>query len=152
MLYYYKRPGDWFWRSLDIASIEAAARGHRVGGDWRYRVEGDSTNRTLAELIDMERLARERISHTPSDPSFTAPDATWGYITVALCFAALTFLMVVPSQQPQSGGKFLLTGMVLIWMSYGIQKISAARAWKRCHRPHPKPNQSLEPTAGRRDD
>jgi len=152
MIYYYKRPGDWFWRRLDAASVEAAARGLRVGGDWRYRVEGDSTNRTLAELIDMERLAHERVSHTHSDPSFTAPDATWGYISVALCCAALALIIIVPSQHSHSSGKFGEAGMVLIWMSYAIQKISVAKAWKRRHQPRQRPNQSLQPTAGRSDD
>jgi hypothetical protein len=84
----------------------------------------------------MERVAHEHASHTPPlDPSFTAPDATWGYITVALCSAALAFLILVPSQQPHSGSKFWLSGVVLIWMSPDVQKISAAKAWKRRHRP-----------------
>jgi hypothetical protein len=153
MLYYYKRPGDWLWRHLETNSIEAAALGHRAGNEWRYRIEGDSTNRSLTQLIEMERVAREHESHTPPvDPSFTSPDATWGYITVALCCAALAFLILVPSQQPHSSGKFWLSGMVLIWMSYGVQKISAAKAWKRRHQPHERPNQSLQPTAGRSDE
>ena len=149
MLYYYKRPDDWLWRELHTDSIAAAARGHRAGLDWRYRVEGDSSNRTLAELMEMERVARERASHAqPVDPSFTAPDATWGYITIVLCWAALAFIIIVPSQQPHSGSKFWLSGMVLVWMSYGVHLISAAKAWKRRHRPHEGPNQTLQPTAG----
>jgi hypothetical protein len=150
MLYYYKRPGDWLWRQLDTDSIAAAARGHRVGTDWRYRVEGDSTNRTLAELIEMEQLAGERASHTPADPSFVAPDGTWGYITVALCTAALALLAVIPAQSGHSSDKLILVALALIWISYGVQQISAANAWKRRHPPYKGPNQTLQPTAGRR--
>jgi hypothetical protein len=151
MRYYYKRPGDWLWRQLDTDSIEAAVRGHRAGLDWRYRVEGDSTNHTLGELIEMERVAGEHERHTTAvDPSFTAPDATWGYITIVLCCAALAFLIIVPSQQPHSGTKLWLSGMVLVWMSYGVHLITAAKAWKRRHPPH-RPNQTLERTGSRRD-
>jgi hypothetical protein len=135
MLYYYKRPGDWFWRQLDTDSIAAAVRGHRVGADWRYRVEGDSTNRTLAELIEMEQLADEHASHTPADRSFTAPDGTWGYITVTLCIAALVLLIVIPAQSGHSSDKLMLVAFVLIWMSYGVRQISRANAWKRQHPP-----------------
>jgi hypothetical protein len=139
MLYYYKRPGDWLWRQLHTDSITAAARGYRVGSDWRYRVEGDSTDRTLAELIEMERVAREGASHTPpDDPSFVAPDGTWGYITVALCIAALALLAVIPAQSGHSSDKLMLVAFTLIWMSYGVGKISAAKAWKRRHPPHQK--------------
>ena len=153
MLYYYKRPGDSLWRQLNTDSIEAAARGHRAGVDWRYRLEGDPTNRTLAELIQMERVAREHESHTsPVDPSFTAPEATWGYITVMLCCAALAFLAIVPAQPGHSSGKVTMAAFVLIWMSYGVHLISAARTWKRRHPPHQKPNQSLQPTVGRSND
>jgi hypothetical protein len=137
-LYHYKRPGDWFWRQIDTESIAATARTYGLGNDWRYRVEGDSTNRTLAELVEMERLDKEHSDHAPVEPSFTAPDGRWGYITVVLCCAALTLILLVPSQQPHSSGKFYLSGAVLIWMSHGIRQISAARAWKRRHLPRRK--------------
>ncbi len=139
MLYYYKRPGDWVWRQLNTDSITAAAHGHRVGSDWRYRVEGDSTDRSLAELIEMERVARERVSHTrPTDSSLIAPDGTWGYITVMLCITALALLAVVPAQSGHSSDKLILVAFALIGMSYGVRKISAAKAWKRRHPPHQK--------------
>ena len=124
MLYYYKRPGDWLWRQLDIDSIAAAARGHRVGADWRYRVEGDSTSRTLAELLEMEQLAREAASHTPADPSFVAPDGIWGYITVALCIAALALLALIPAQSGHSSDKLILVAFALIWMSYEFSELA----------------------------
>jgi hypothetical protein len=147
MVYYYKRPGDWLWRRLNTSSIAGAARGHRVGSDWRYRVEGDSTEHTLAELIEIERIATQHASSTPSDPSLLAPDATWGYITVALCCAALALLVIIPAQTGHSGGKLTLAGFIFIGMSYGVRQISSAKAWKRRHLPHRRPNQALQPTA-----
>src|SRR5262249_23475794 len=76
MRYHYKRPGDWLWKSLDTPSIAKSAAGHRLGPDWRYRIEGDSTDRTLAELIEMDRITHDRADSTPTDPSLLGPDAT----------------------------------------------------------------------------
>jgi hypothetical protein len=100
----------------------------------------------------MERLAHEGASHAPADLSFVAPDGTWGYITVALCIAALALLAVIPAQSGHSSDKLMLVAFALIWMSYGVQQISAANAWKRRHPREKGPNQTLQPTAGRRDD
>src|ERR1044071_103764 len=113
---HYKRPGDWLWRRLNTNSIETAARERRAGVDWRYRIEGDSTNRTLADLIEMERSVHERASSRTTGPSVIRPDAIWGYIELTLSSSLLAFALFVSGRaDADPHAKYSLTSAAVFW-------------------------------------
>ena len=73
-------------------------------------------------------------SDTDAKSEFLAPDGTWGIIVVIICTAILAFLVFVPTRVGGSpSSKLVLAGLTLIWMTSGIRRIAAARAWKKRH-------------------
>ena len=66
MSYYYKRPGDWLWRPHETSSLVEDVRAGRLSAGWRYRVEGDTEERTLSELLEAEQ-ARQARPLTPAE-------------------------------------------------------------------------------------
>ena len=149
MPYYYKRPGDWLWHPHDTSSLAEDVRCGRLSADWKYRVEGDPNEHSLAELLEAERARRNR-PLTPTEKQMLAPDGTWGLIVVVACLLLLLFVIVVPVREGASGsGKFYLAGFALVWMSWGIRLIHVSRAWKARHRP--RPNHAMERTSQTRD-
>ena len=135
MPYHYKRPGDWLWRPHDTSSLAEDVRCGRLRAEWRYRIDGDPHEHSLAELLDAER-ARQSRPLTPADEQMLAPDGTWGFIVVAGCAILLAVVVFVPSREGGSGsGKFYLGGFALMWMAWGVQQIRASRAWKAQHPP-----------------
>jgi hypothetical protein len=74
-------------------------------------------------------------SHSDAEAELLAPDGTWGTIVVVICTGILAFLVVVPVRAGESpSSKLLLAGLTLVWMSSGIRRIVAARAWNKRHR------------------
>ena len=137
MPYYYKRPGDWLWHPHDTSSLAEDVRCGRLSPDWRYRVEGDTEEHSLAELLEAER-AREDRPVTPGAEEAAAPDGTWGVIVVVACSLLLLFVIVMPAREGASAsGKLYPAGFALIGMSWGIRQIQASRAWKGRHRSRP---------------
>ena len=77
-------------------------------------------------------------SDSDAESEFLAPDSTWGTIVVIICTAILVFLVFVPTRVGGSpSSKLVLAGLTLIWMTSGIRRIAASRAWKKGHS-HPK--------------
>ena len=147
MSYYYKRPGDWLWKRHETGSLAEDVRRGVLRPDWRYRVDGDTGEHPLAELLEAER-ARQSRRLTAAEQEMTAPDGTWGFIVVFACTLLLLFVFFVPSREETSGsGKFYLAGLALVWMGWGVQQIRAARAWRAHHRQ--RPNHAMERTADR---
>ena len=73
-------------------------------------------------------------SDTDAESEFLAPDGPWGTIVVIICTAILAFLVFVPTRVGGSpSGKLVLAGLTVIWMTSGIRRIVAARAWKKRH-------------------
>jgi hypothetical protein len=71
-------------------------------------------------------------SDTDAESEFLAPDGTWGTIVVIICTGVLAFLVFVPTRVGGSpSSKLVLAGLTLIWMTSGIRRIVAARAWKK---------------------
>src|SRR5436309_2895045 len=60
MPYYYKRPQDWLWHRHETSSLAEDVASGRLRPDWRYRVEGDPQERSLAELLGAERAHQSR--------------------------------------------------------------------------------------------
>jgi hypothetical protein len=147
MPYYYKRPGDWLWKPHETDSLAEDFRSGRLHADWRYRVEGDAEEHSLAELLEAER-ARQSRRLTPAEEEMTAPDGTWGTLVVVACSLVVLFVVFVPAREGASGSaKFSVAGFALIWMGWGIQQIRASRTWKAQHRQ--RPNRTMERTADR---
>ena len=72
---------------------------------------------------------------SPKETELLAPDGTWGIMVVVICVAILAFLFFVPSRAGASpSSKYYLAGFTLLWMSFGVRRIAAARAWKKRHR------------------
>ena len=146
MPYYYKRPDDWLWHPHETRSLADDVRCGRLRPEWRYRVEGDAEEHTLAELLEAERVRQSR-PLTRAQRESLAPDGTWGTIVVVACSLLLLFVIFVPARQGASGsGKFYLAGFALIGMSWGIRLIQASRKWKARHRS--RPNHAMERTSG----
>ena len=133
MLYYYKRPSDWLWISWETSSLEEDANDRRLKSGWRFRIDGDSEDYSLAELIEKER-ARQFTKILDSAEAFFSR-AGWqvGVTSVVLSLAYISILLFAPTQNGLSGLKFILIGTALVWLGSGIRKIKAARAWKRHH-------------------
>ena len=135
MPYYYKRPGDWLWKPHETESLAEDVRSGRLGPDWKYRIEGESEVRSLEELLEAERVRQSR-RLTPDEMCMLAPDATWGWIVVVGSALMLAVLLFVPLREGSTRAyKFYLAGLALIWMSSGIWRIRANKAWKSRHRP-----------------
>ena len=60
MPYYYKRPGDWLWKAHETDSLAEDLRSGKLHEAWRYRLEGDTKEHTLAELLEAERVRKSR--------------------------------------------------------------------------------------------
>jgi hypothetical protein len=133
VLYHYKRPDDWLWTPWETSSLEEDARSGNLHPDWRFRIDGDSQDYTLAELIEKERASKPVKAPDAAEAELLAPDGTWGVIIVVLSLAYISLLLFVPTQKGSSGLRFTLVGLALVWMGSGIRKIKAARAWKRHH-------------------
>jgi len=71
---------------------------------------------------------------SPEEAEFLAPDGTWGIIVVVICTAILALLVLIPNRAGGSpSGKFYLAGFALLWMSYGVRRVAAARVWRKRH-------------------
>jgi hypothetical protein len=77
-----------------------------------------------------DRPGRHRKDHDQ-----LAPDATWGTIVVVLAVAGLAFIVFVPAREGASlSGKFYLTALDLLFLSYGIRHIVGARTREKRRR------------------
>lgn len=133
MPYFYKRPGDWLWHPHETDSLAEDVESGRLQADWRYRLEGNSKEYKLAELLEAERVQQSRVP-TPAEEELTAPDGTWGMIVVVAASLFLLFLLLVPVRQGAGGSKLYLAGFALVGLGRGIEQIRASRAWKAQHR------------------
>jgi len=133
VLYHYKRPGDWLWTPWETSSVQEDAQIGRLESDWRFRIDGDSQDYSLAELIEKERASQSVNAPTAAEAEFLAPDGRWGVIIVLLSLAYISILLFLPTRNGSSGLRFTLVAVALVWMGSGLRKIKAARAWKRHH-------------------
>ncbi len=57
------------------------------------------------------------------------PDGMGGIVAVVLCMAFLAFLIIVPAREGASpGGKFVLAGLAVSGIGWGLRQIRLARA------------------------
>jgi hypothetical protein len=135
VLYHYKRPGDWLWTQWETSSLQEDAHSGRLHPDWRFRIDGDSQDYSLADLVKKERANQPANTPDAAEAKFLAPDGTWGVISVILSVAYISILLFGTGWNELSGLRVMLLGMALGWMGWGIRKIKVARAWKRDHSP-----------------
>ncbi len=93
MLYHYKRPGDWLWTQWETSSLQEDAHSGRLHPDWRFRIDGDSQDYSLADLIKKERANQPANTPDAAEAEFLAPDGTWGVISVILSVAYISILL-----------------------------------------------------------
>jgi hypothetical protein len=103
----------------------------------------DHTNDDAPSLKDLFRFPKAQSPRTPS--------LTRGVAILSLCISIFLFLAFVPSRPGAShSGRYILGFIAAVWTGRGIGEIISARVAKK-HHSRKRPNQSLEPTAGRRD-
>jgi len=87
----------------------------------------------------------------PKSKSARVPSLTRGVAILSLRIAIFLFIAFVPSRPGASrSNKPILFAIALYWTGRSIEEIIAARVSKR-HHAGKRSNQSLQPTAGRRD-
>jgi hypothetical protein len=136
MRYYYKRPDDRLWTPFDTGSLSRAVESGVVQPNWQFRIEGEATTCSLAELLERERRLQPHARRSEAEAKLLAPDGTWGIMLALLGAAFLAFALLVPLHRatfPTS--RFAFIGFGITWLVAGLRLARVARVWKRRH-PH----------------